>query len=52
MKGEPDQPRCGFSKQTIAVLSEYKDLSYKTFDILRDNEVGVYSFTLLLKIRI
>jgi len=38
MKGNPTEPRCGFSKTTVALLSEYS-ADYKTFDILSDNEV-------------
>lgn len=38
MKGNRDEPRCGFSKTIIGLLSEYKP-DYKTFDILSDNEV-------------
>ena len=38
MKGNRDEPRCGFSKTIIGLLSEYKP-EYKTFDILSDNEV-------------
>ena len=38
MKGNPDEPKCGFSKQTVAI---FKDLNadYGTFDILTDDEV-------------
>jgi len=38
MKGHPDEPKCGFSKQTVAI---FKDLNaeYGTFDILTDDEV-------------
>lgn len=38
MKGDRDAPRCGFSKQLIAILNETK-LPYETFDILTDEEV-------------
>lgn len=38
MKGNPTEPRCGFSKTTVALLAEYSP-DYKTFDILSDNEV-------------
>lgn len=38
MKGKPDEPKCGFSKQTIAIL-EGIDADYGTFDILTDDEV-------------
>lgn len=38
MKGDPSTPRCGFSKQLIAIMNETK-VSYDTFDILTDEEV-------------
>ena len=38
MKGEPNQPRCGFSRQLVELLGKH-DISYKTFDILEDEEV-------------
>ena len=40
MKGHPDEPKCGFSKQTVAI---FKDLNadYGTFDILTDDEVSI-----------
>lgn len=38
MKGDRNTPRCGFSKQLIAILNE-TNLSYETFDILTDEEV-------------
>lgn len=38
MKGTPEEPRCGFSRRAIALLSEY-DVDYGTFDILGDQEV-------------
>ncbi|KAK3095293.1 hypothetical protein FSP39_012902 [Pinctada imbricata] len=38
MKGNPDQPRCGFSKQIIQILND-KGIRYSTFDILQDDEV-------------
>ena len=38
MKGDPEEPRCGFSKQLMAILKETK-LSFKTFDILTDEDV-------------
>ena len=31
-------PKCGFSKQTVAILAELK-AEYGTFDILTDDEV-------------
>ena len=38
MKGNPDTPKCGFSKQTISILSE-TGVPYDTFDILSDEDV-------------
>lgn len=38
MKGNSDTPRCGFSKQIIALLNKHK-VEYKTFDILLDEQV-------------
>jgi len=39
MKGDPSAPRCGFSKTTIGIMTEYPHVKYSTFDILTDNEV-------------
>jgi len=46
MKGRPDEPKCGFSKQTIAILDDLK-AEYGTFDILTDDEVrqGLKTFS-------
>jgi len=38
MKGRPEEPKCGFSKQTVAILDDLK-AEYGTFDILTDDEV-------------
>lgn len=38
MKGNPDEPRCGFSRQTVEILKAH-DCKYSTFDILQDPEV-------------
>jgi len=38
MKGHPDEPKCGFSRQTVAVLAGL-NAEYGTFDILTDDEV-------------
>ncbi|XP_055546950.1 glutaredoxin 3 [Wyeomyia smithii] len=38
MKGDRDTPRCGFSKQLIAIINE-TGVAYDTFDILSDEEV-------------
>ena len=40
MKGEPANPRCGFSKQLVGILTaEVPDIPYGHFDILSDEEV-------------
>jgi len=46
MKGSPKEPKCGFSKQTIALLDDLK-ADYGTFDILTDDEVrqGLKTFS-------
>ncbi|OQR68614.1 glutaredoxin 3-like [Tropilaelaps mercedesae] len=38
MKGDPQMPRCGFSRTLIGILNETR-IPYKTFDILTDEEV-------------
>jgi len=38
MKGNRDEPRCGFSRTIIGILNE-TELTYDTFDILSDEEV-------------
>lgn len=38
MKGDPETPRCGFSKTIISILNDC-NADYKTFDILKDMEV-------------
>jgi glutaredoxin-related protein len=38
MKGSPDAPRCGFSRQTVEVLREQK-VKFTHFDILQDEAV-------------
>jgi len=38
MKGVPDAPRCGFSRQTVAVLKE-QGVPFAHFDILTDESV-------------
>lgn len=38
MKGDRNTPRCGFSKQLIAILNETQ-IPYETFDILTDEDV-------------
>ena len=39
MKGEPDVPRCGFSKQMIQIFREQNVTKFEYFDILTDDEV-------------
>ncbi|CAH8834006.1 unnamed protein product [Trichobilharzia szidati] len=38
MKGNPDQPRCGFSRQIIEILRS-NNAKFETFDILLDEQV-------------
>ncbi|KAJ6637019.1 Glutaredoxin-3 [Pseudolycoriella hygida] len=38
MKGDRTQPRCGFSKQLIAIVND-TGITYETFDILTDEDV-------------
>ncbi|KAG8776746.1 monothiol glutaredoxin grx4 [Serendipita sp. 401] len=38
MKGSPEAPRCGFSRQTVAILKEH-NVKYTHFDILQDEAV-------------
>ncbi|KAG2147726.1 glutaredoxin [Suillus bovinus] len=38
MKGEPDAPRCGFSRSAVALLRE-KSVTFTHFDILSDENV-------------
>jgi len=38
MKGSPDAPRCGFSRQTVEVFNEQK-VEFTHFDILQDEAV-------------
>jgi len=38
MKGTAQEPRCGFSRQIVALLNELK-AEFKTFDILNDEQV-------------
>lgn len=39
IKGSPQTPKCGFTKELINLLSEAKVTDYKTFDILQDESV-------------
>jgi len=38
MKGTPDSPKCGFSRQLMEILQPL-NIPFKTFDILEDEEV-------------
>ncbi|CAI9755156.1 unnamed protein product [Fraxinus pennsylvanica] len=38
MKGKPDEPRCGFSRKVVDILTEEK-VKFGSFDILSDDEV-------------
>ncbi|KAJ3051226.1 Glutaredoxin 3 [Rhizophlyctis rosea] len=38
MKGNPDTPKCGFSRQIVGILKD-QGISFDTFDILKDDEV-------------
>lgn len=38
MKGNPDQPRCGFSRRIVATLQDHK-VHFAHFDILSDESV-------------
>uniref|UniRef100_A0A1A7YRK9 Glutaredoxin 3 n=1 Tax=Iconisemion striatum TaxID=60296 RepID=A0A1A7YRK9_9TELE len=38
MKGAPQEPRCGFSRQIVALLKEH-NVQFSSFDILSDEEV-------------
>lgn len=39
MKGNPEGPRCGFSRKLCEILKKYPSVPFKTFDILEDQEV-------------
>ena len=38
MKGNPEQPRCGFSRRMVALLRD-QNVQFATFDILGDESV-------------
>uniref|UniRef100_A0A183TGJ2 Glutaredoxin domain-containing protein n=1 Tax=Schistocephalus solidus TaxID=70667 RepID=A0A183TGJ2_SCHSO len=38
MKGSPEHPQCGFSKQIVAILSSH-NVKYGHFDILKDEDI-------------
>lgn len=46
MKGSPQEPRCGFSRQIIGILNKHK-IQFSSFDILSDEEVrqGLKTFS-------
>ncbi len=46
MKGNPDEPRCGFSRQLMEILKPL-GVKFQTFDILSDDEVrqGLKTFS-------
>jgi len=39
IKGTPETPRCGFTKELISLLAQANITDYKTFDILQDENV-------------
>ena len=39
IKGTPEAPRCGFTRELIQLLNKANITDYKTFDILQDEEV-------------
>lgn len=47
MKGNPDEPRCGFSNQTVKLLRS-ENTDFKSFDILQDESVRQRAFALLV----
>ncbi|KAK4798422.1 hypothetical protein SAY86_030748 [Trapa natans] len=38
MKGKPEEPKCGFSRKVVEILSQEK-IEFQSFDILSDEEV-------------
>ncbi|RKO95762.1 glutaredoxin-3-like protein [Caulochytrium protostelioides] len=38
MKGDPETPRCGFSRQIVQILRDHK-IAFESFDILSDEEI-------------
>lgn len=38
MKGSPQEPKCGFSKKTVALLRDHQ-IAFSSFDILSDDQV-------------
>lgn len=47
MKGDPDEPKCGFSRKTVELLREAGCKDFGHFDILSDNDVrqGLKAFS-------
>ena len=39
IKGTPETPRCGFTKELLALLAKSNITDFKTFDILGDEDV-------------
>jgi len=39
MKGTPQAPRCGFSRQVVEILKQKINVQFSTFDILSDQSV-------------
>jgi glutaredoxin-related protein len=46
MKGNPSEPRCGFSNKIVGILNE-QGIEFESFDILQDNDVrqGLKAFS-------
>jgi glutaredoxin-related protein len=46
MKGNPSEPRCGFSNKIVGILNE-QGIEFDSFDILEDNDVrqGLKTFS-------
>lgn len=49
MKGEPDAPRCGFSRKTVQLLRE-QGVEFSYFDILTDESVRSGEFYLFVSL--
>jgi len=43
MKGTPDAPRCGYSRQVIEMFQANNITDYDTFDILDENQQDIRS---------
>jgi glutaredoxin-related protein len=46
MKGDPETPRCGFSRKAVALLRE-QNVQFGSFDILEDEAVrsGAFAYS-------